>query len=255
MDWMPQAIREGILTILFISGPLVILAAGLGLAIGILQAATQIQEQTLASAVKIIGLFLALIVFGFFMFQYLKRYTTDNIERAFRIVPKLGSYILPRRNFLTQAKDIEKDKNPRPRLPEMLEKGVSPKAKTLGAGLLDEPDAVRVNENQSPDRLGRPKSQIKVPDENVREQPLVNIRSNPTTVNTRNQVAQPNVNRTTTNTSPAVNSAPQAQSTIQQPTITPPPAPERKSLTDSLSRIQNSINDFNRENVGAGTQP
>ena len=49
---MPQAIREGIFTIIFISGPLVVLAAVLGLSVGVVQAATQIQEQTLASAVK-----------------------------------------------------------------------------------------------------------------------------------------------------------------------------------------------------------
>ena len=109
MDWMPQAIREGIFTIVFISGPLVILAATLGLSVGILQAATQIQEQTLASAVKIIGLFLALIVFGFYMFQYLKQYAVENVGRAFRLVPSLGTYIKPRKNFLSQREQEETD--------------------------------------------------------------------------------------------------------------------------------------------------
>ncbi len=102
MDWMPQAIRDGIFTVLFISGPLVLLAAALGLVIGIIQAATQVQEQTLGSAVKILGVFLALIVFGFYMFQYLKQYTSQTISRAFNLVPGLSSHPLPPKKLLKQ---------------------------------------------------------------------------------------------------------------------------------------------------------
>jgi len=102
MDWMPQAIRDGIFTVLFISGPMVLLAAALGLVIGIIQAATQVQEQTLGSAVKILGVFLALIVFGFYMFQYLKQYTSQTINRAFNLVPTLSSHPLPPKKLLKQ---------------------------------------------------------------------------------------------------------------------------------------------------------
>ena len=64
MDWMPQAIREGIFTIIFISGPLVVLAATLGLSVGIVQAATQIQEQTLPQTVKIFVIGFVILSFG-----------------------------------------------------------------------------------------------------------------------------------------------------------------------------------------------
>lgn len=102
MEWMPQAVREGILTVLFISGPMVLLAAGLGLTIGVLQAATQVQEQTLGSAVKIIGIFLALIVFGFYMFQFISQYAAESMEKAFRMIPGLSSHPLPPKKLFDQ---------------------------------------------------------------------------------------------------------------------------------------------------------
>ena len=112
MDWIPEIIREGILTVLFISGPLVILAASLGLFVGVLQAATQVQEQTLGSAVKVIGLFLALIISGFYMFSYLKRYAEKNISRAFSLIPTLTNHPMPRTSFLLDPVVSSKKKLP-----------------------------------------------------------------------------------------------------------------------------------------------
>ena len=171
MDWMPQTIREGIFTILFISGPLVILAAGLGLTIGILQAATQVQEQTLGSAVKIIGLFIALIIFGFYIFQYMQRYTTHSIERAFKLVPSLGSYVKPRRNFLEIPLEETQDATPQAlEMPEQASPAVS--GSKLG-NLKEQPEEINVNK-QAPaaDKLNPPKSQIKEPDTRLKSQPL-----------------------------------------------------------------------------------
>ena len=95
MNWMPQAIRDGIIVILIISGPLVLAAAAIGLIIGILQAATQIQEQTIGSALKIIGLFLLIILTGYWMFQYLNNYTARTISTAFTFVPRQGQKAVP----------------------------------------------------------------------------------------------------------------------------------------------------------------
>lgn len=95
MDWMPNAIRDGILAVLFVSGPIVILAAVLGLAVGILQAATQIQEQTLGSAIKIVGVFMALIIGGVWMFSYLNKFASTNFNRAFKLIPTLTAHPLP----------------------------------------------------------------------------------------------------------------------------------------------------------------
>ncbi len=129
---MPHTIREGIFTVLFISGPLVILAAALGLAIGIIQAATQVQEQTIGSAVKIIGIFLALVVFGFYMFQYMSKYTSDSLENAFKMIPKLGSYVLPRRNFLEVAPELELPSTELPELPSNEKKSTAAGSEKLG---------------------------------------------------------------------------------------------------------------------------
>ncbi len=95
MDWMPQAIRDGILVVLIISGPLVLAAAAIGLIIGILQAATQVQEQTIGSALKIIGIFALIIFAGFWMYQYLNQYTTKALSSAFRFVPHQAQKVIP----------------------------------------------------------------------------------------------------------------------------------------------------------------
>lgn len=56
--------ERGVLTVLFIAGPLLITALGIGLAVSIFQATTQIQEQTLAFIPKIAGVLIALVIFG-----------------------------------------------------------------------------------------------------------------------------------------------------------------------------------------------
>lgn len=56
--------ERGIFVVLAVAGPLLITALGLGLIVSIFQATTQIQEQTLAFIPKIVGVLLALLVFG-----------------------------------------------------------------------------------------------------------------------------------------------------------------------------------------------
>lgn len=95
MDWMPQAVRDGIIVVLVISGPLVLAAAFIGLVVGVLQAATQVQEQTIGSALKIIGVFALIIFAGFWMYQYLNQYTTRTLSGAFTFVPKQTQKAVP----------------------------------------------------------------------------------------------------------------------------------------------------------------
>ena len=173
MDWMPQTIREGLFTILFISGPLVILAAVLGLIIGVIQAATQVQEQTLGSAVKIIGLFITLIIFGFYMFQYLTKYTSDSLQRAFKLVPSLGSYVKPRNNFLTRKPETQALDGAKP--PTELAELNLPKSggSKISDGEVNEPELARSNQSQSGlDRLGKPSMQIKTENPNIKKQDM-----------------------------------------------------------------------------------
>ncbi|KHE71977.1 flagellar biosynthesis protein FliQ [Halobacillus sp. BBL2006] len=56
--------KEGIYTVLLVSGPLLILALAVGLLVSIFQATTQIQEQTLAFIPKIVAVMIGLIFFG-----------------------------------------------------------------------------------------------------------------------------------------------------------------------------------------------
>ncbi|WP_096189113.1 flagellar biosynthesis protein FliQ [Evansella halocellulosilytica] len=56
--------ERGVFTVILVAGPLLITALGLGLIVSIFQATTQIQEQTLAFIPKIVGVLLALVIFG-----------------------------------------------------------------------------------------------------------------------------------------------------------------------------------------------
>ena len=51
---------------LTISMPAVLTAASIGLVVGILQAVTQVQEQTIAAAPKVLGVFLVIMIMGSF---------------------------------------------------------------------------------------------------------------------------------------------------------------------------------------------
>lgn len=229
MDWMPLAIREGIFTIIFISGPLVVLAAVLGLSVGILQAATQIQEQTLGSAVKILGLFLALIVFGFYMFQYLRQYAIDNLEKAFTLVPRLGTYAKPRDNFLTHKEDAD-TASPGVEVPGLDTTSSPGGASSKILDSLNEPDITNINEGQEIDRLGQPKSQIK--EENT------NLKKNEPNFNQVNEAELTKPAATEVIEEPVVRPAPARRP--PEPTVTPKPRP-RRSLTGALDRIRSSL--------------
>jgi flagellar biosynthetic protein FliQ len=177
MDWVPEIIREGMLTAIFISGPLVVLAAALGLIVGILQAATQVQEQTLGSAVKILGIFLALIIGGFYMFSYLKKYTERNIVRAFQLIPTLEPHPMPRKNYFTP---VNKKDSKLSGLPETLDmkkpKAAPPKApsKLKARDMATEPETVRGTPSKSIPALGKPPSQVTPPKQGLNDQAIGN---------------------------------------------------------------------------------
>lgn len=69
--------ERGILTILLTVGPLLLLALGVGLAVSIFQATTQIQEQTLAFIPKIIAVLIGVVVFGSWMLTKVVEFTAD----------------------------------------------------------------------------------------------------------------------------------------------------------------------------------
>ncbi len=66
--------RDGIWTLLWVAGPLMIVALVVGVVISLIQALTQIQEMTLAFVPKILAIFVALIVALPFMGDVLHGY-------------------------------------------------------------------------------------------------------------------------------------------------------------------------------------
>ncbi len=66
--------RDGILTFLKAGGPVMLVALVIGLAISVLQALTQVQEQTLVFVPKIVAVFGAMMLFLPFMGDALGSY-------------------------------------------------------------------------------------------------------------------------------------------------------------------------------------
>ena len=56
--------REAIWTVIYVAGPVLLIALSVGLIIGVFQAATSIQEMTLSFIPKLAALVAALLIFG-----------------------------------------------------------------------------------------------------------------------------------------------------------------------------------------------
>src|SRR5919202_1549439 len=68
--------RDGIVTFLKVAGPLMVVALAVGLVVSLLQALTQIQEQTLIYVPKILAVFAAMMLMLPFMSDALAGYMT-----------------------------------------------------------------------------------------------------------------------------------------------------------------------------------
>jgi flagellar biosynthetic protein FliQ len=79
-------LRGGILQVVYLAGPMVLGALGIGLLVAILQATTQIQEQTLTFVPKVLVILAVLFFFGAAMFSTLGNYT----EQLFRMIPRMA---------------------------------------------------------------------------------------------------------------------------------------------------------------------
>ncbi|SDG98308.1 flagellar biosynthetic protein FliQ [Alteribacillus persepolensis] len=67
--------ENGVWTVFFVAGPLLVVALVLGFGVAIFQATTQIQEQTLAFIPKILGVLASLVIFGPWMLSQLVHFT------------------------------------------------------------------------------------------------------------------------------------------------------------------------------------
>lgn len=111
MDFLVEYLAKGFYVMLTISMPCVLVAASVGLVVGILQAVTQVQEQTIAAAPKIIGVFLTIVILGISYIHSLSEYFKEGLYIAFNLVPKTETYVLPSdyyyhtRPFANEMKD------------------------------------------------------------------------------------------------------------------------------------------------------
>ena len=78
--------REAIMVILLVASPALVVGLVVGLAISVLQATTQIQEQTLTFVPKIIAIFLAILVGASWMLNIVTDFTKN-------ILGNLNSFI------------------------------------------------------------------------------------------------------------------------------------------------------------------
>lgn len=96
MDLLLEHLGKGFVTMLIISMPAVLTAAAIGLVVGILQAVTQVQEQTIAAAPKVLGVFLVIMMMGGFSTTNLIEYFRTSVNIAFNVIPHDEETILSR---------------------------------------------------------------------------------------------------------------------------------------------------------------
>ena len=74
MEVLVEYMAKGFMVMLSISMPCVLVAAAVGLVVGILQAVTQVQEQTIAAAPKIVLVFLTIVLLGGYFIKILTNF-------------------------------------------------------------------------------------------------------------------------------------------------------------------------------------
>ena len=94
MEMLVEYLAKGFMTMLTISMPCVLVAAAIGLVVGILQAVTQVQEQTIAAAPKIFAVFLVIIIGGLGFIKLLTNLFQEGAALAFNGVSKSENYVL-----------------------------------------------------------------------------------------------------------------------------------------------------------------
>lgn len=79
--------RDAIWTVIYVAGPILITALSVGLFIGVVQAATSIQEMTLSFIPKLAAMAAALLIFGDYQLTLL----TEMFITIFELIPEAFS--------------------------------------------------------------------------------------------------------------------------------------------------------------------
>ena len=95
MEILTEYLAKGFMTMLSISMPCVLVAAAIGLVVGIIQAVTQVQEQTISAAPKIFAVFLVIVIGGMGFIKLLTNLFQEGVVLAFNGVSKSANYVLP----------------------------------------------------------------------------------------------------------------------------------------------------------------
>ena len=77
--------REAIWTVIYVAGPILLIALSVGLIIGVFQAATSIQEMTFSFIPKLAALVAALLIFGDYQLTML----SDMFVTIFDMIPQI----------------------------------------------------------------------------------------------------------------------------------------------------------------------
>jgi flagellar biosynthetic protein FliQ len=75
-----RILREGILLVVLVSAPPMLVSLIVGLVVSILQATTQIQEQTLSFVPKLLAIFLTLAIMGPWMLEQTVQFANALLE-------------------------------------------------------------------------------------------------------------------------------------------------------------------------------
>ena len=110
MDLLIEHAIKGFLTMLLIAMPAVLTAASIGLVVGILQAVTQVQEQTIAAAPKVLGVFLMLMMMAPFSANTLMKFFKQSVNIAFNIVPRDEQTVLSKGDFYLKKRTYSEEK-------------------------------------------------------------------------------------------------------------------------------------------------
>jgi flagellar biosynthesis protein FliQ len=78
--------QDAVMTILTVSAPLLIVALVIGVVVSVIQATTQINEQTLVFIPKIVGMLLVLLLLGDWMLTKMGDYTINLFSQINSIV-------------------------------------------------------------------------------------------------------------------------------------------------------------------------
>jgi type III secretory pathway component EscS len=106
-DLLLEHMGKGFILMLVISMPCVLMAAAIGLVVGVLQAVTQVQEQTIAAAPKIFAVFLVLMIGGGTFTSMLVNFFQESSHIAFEVITKEDTYALEGTETLLSSEEKE----------------------------------------------------------------------------------------------------------------------------------------------------